>query len=281
MELTHLSYSSLSNYIRCGHSYQLTKRYGVQEQPAWWSIGGTAVHSATEELDQKNLLDLEGDDIEAFWLDHLDAAVKEAIEKGWDLENLRASKVRSDKDPFYPNEDKTWWQYKGLDMLLNYRNWRRQSPWRIYDINKVPAVEIGLTPLISTGMPVKMFIDRLFIDNDDNIVVLDLKTGKSTPRTPLQLAFYAWGLSKFPDNPIKVTKGCYYNLRSDKITETFDLTHKKNIVDVMLARFQQAVEQDIYVPNTENCDTCGVKYKCFFGSGTLDDPTISKGEKNG
>jgi hypothetical protein len=50
---------------------------------------------------------------------------------------------------------------------------------------------------------------------------------------------------------------------------------------VLLSRFQKAVENDVYVPNTDNCDTCGVKYKCFFGSGTLDDPTISEGEKNG
>ena len=281
MELTHLSYSSLSNYNRCGHSYQLTKRYGVAEQPAWWSIGGTAVHTATEELDTKELLDLEGDDLEAFWNDNLDAAIQEAIAKGWDLENLRASKVRSDKDPFYPHENELWWRYKGLDMLMNYRNWRRASPWKILKIDNLPAVELGLTPTISTGMAVKMFIDRLFVDNDDNIVVVDLKTGKSTPRIPLQLAFYAWGLSNFPDKPIKVTKGCFYNLRSDKISATYDLTHHKNIVDVLLSRFQKAVENDVYVPNTDNCDTCGVKYKCFFGSGTLDDPTISKGEKNG
>ena len=278
MELTHLSYSSLSNYIRCGHAYQLTKRYNVQEKPAWWSIGGSAIHNATQEMDEHNLLDLEGMDLELFWHQHIDNCIKEAVQQGWDLQNLRASKVRSDKDPFYPNEDETWWRFKGLEMLINYRDWRKQSPWKIANINNTPAIEIGLIPSISTGKPVKMFLDRVFMNNDGDLVIVDLKTGKSTPRTPLQLAFYAWGLSLLPDNPIKVTKGCYYNLRSNKMTETFDLGRHKNMVDALLTRFQLAVENDVYVPNTENCDTCGVQQSCFFGSGTLDDPTIAKGE---
>lgn len=50
--LTHMSYSSLTSYLKCGKAYQLNRILGIQEQPAWWSIGGRAVHEATEELDR-------------------------------------------------------------------------------------------------------------------------------------------------------------------------------------------------------------------------------------
>lgn len=50
--LTHLSYSSLTNYLKCGKAYQLSKILGLPEQAAWWSIGGRAVHEATEIIDR-------------------------------------------------------------------------------------------------------------------------------------------------------------------------------------------------------------------------------------
>ena len=44
----HASYSSISSYQQCGEKYRLTKIMGYAEQPAWWSAGGSAVHTATE-----------------------------------------------------------------------------------------------------------------------------------------------------------------------------------------------------------------------------------------
>lgn len=51
--LTHLSYSSLTNWLKCGKAYQLSKILGLTEQASWWSIGGRAVHEATEVIDRK------------------------------------------------------------------------------------------------------------------------------------------------------------------------------------------------------------------------------------
>lgn len=47
----HVSYSSLSTYLDCGWMYILTRAVKVPEKPAWWFIGGNAVHEATEKLD--------------------------------------------------------------------------------------------------------------------------------------------------------------------------------------------------------------------------------------
>jgi hypothetical protein len=50
---THLSYSALSDYLRCGKLYQLKRLIGLPERPAWWNLGGHAVHSATEAFDRQ------------------------------------------------------------------------------------------------------------------------------------------------------------------------------------------------------------------------------------
>lgn len=49
---THLSYSQLSDWLRCGKRYQLARILGLPETPAWWNVGGHAVHSATEAYDR-------------------------------------------------------------------------------------------------------------------------------------------------------------------------------------------------------------------------------------
>lgn len=54
LPLAHLSYSGLTSYLKCGKAYQLSKILGLPEQPFWASIGGRAVHEATEILDRKH-----------------------------------------------------------------------------------------------------------------------------------------------------------------------------------------------------------------------------------
>lgn len=53
IELTHLSYSSLTSYLKCGKAYELSRILKLPERPMWSSIGGRAVHEATEDRDRK------------------------------------------------------------------------------------------------------------------------------------------------------------------------------------------------------------------------------------
>lgn len=48
----HVSHSQYSSWLKCGKAYQLSRIIGLPEAPAWWSIGGTGVHSATEKYDR-------------------------------------------------------------------------------------------------------------------------------------------------------------------------------------------------------------------------------------
>lgn len=48
---THISYSSLTTYLDCGWKYYLSRIVKVKEEPAWYLVGGSAVHEATEMYD--------------------------------------------------------------------------------------------------------------------------------------------------------------------------------------------------------------------------------------
>lgn len=48
----HVSYSQYTDWLKCGKAYELKRVLGLAESPAWWSIGGKGVHSATESYDR-------------------------------------------------------------------------------------------------------------------------------------------------------------------------------------------------------------------------------------
>ena len=52
----HTSYSAVSSFTSCGEKYRLNKVVHAPEQGAWWSSGGTAVHSVTEAYDLADLV---------------------------------------------------------------------------------------------------------------------------------------------------------------------------------------------------------------------------------
>lgn len=52
-EKRHVSYSSLSDWLRCGKLFQLKRLIGLPERPAVWNVGGKAVHAASEQFDRE------------------------------------------------------------------------------------------------------------------------------------------------------------------------------------------------------------------------------------
>lgn len=50
---THLSYSALNDFLSCPKLFQLKRLLDLPSKPAWWNIGGHAVHAATEAHDRQ------------------------------------------------------------------------------------------------------------------------------------------------------------------------------------------------------------------------------------
>lgn len=50
-DLPYISYSGFTTYLDCQEMFRLTRIERVDEEPAWWFAGGTAVHAAADAID--------------------------------------------------------------------------------------------------------------------------------------------------------------------------------------------------------------------------------------
>jgi hypothetical protein len=48
----HVSYSSFTTWLDCGFKYYLSRVEQHQGAPSWWLVGGSALHTASEEWDK-------------------------------------------------------------------------------------------------------------------------------------------------------------------------------------------------------------------------------------
>lgn len=159
----------------------------------------------------------------------------------------------------YPNkEDGKWWAKNGPKQLGNWIQFRNNG-WSILDLHGVPAIEIDiLVPM--DNIPVKMQIDRVMVTPEGELVIVDIKSGRTTP-TWLQLAFYAAGMDIVFD--MRPKWGTYWMSRSGVTSELIDLDKypTKDIVS-LVKQFDTARKNDVFLPNLSHCSRCGFSQVC-------------------
>lgn len=183
--------------------------------------------------------------------------------KGVDLTNAR---VAGKATKLLPNkEDETFWHTTGPQWVSSYVTWRKNNPeWKIWTTPQgVPAIELALTPEFA-GVPVKMVIDRVFEVNGE-LVVVDLKTSKQTPTSSLQLGFYKAGLERVLGVDIKW--GNYWMARHSGTGSMVNLSdYNVDRLEYLVENFDKARKSAIFLPNTNNCNRCGLTGYCQFTS---------------
>ena len=139
-----------------------------------------------------------------------------------------------------------------LDKWIAFRN----NGWNVYEDFVEKQYEIPIENTV-----VKMAIDRVMTDFEGNRVLLDIKTGASSQRHPLQLAVYAWALEK---QGVTVDKAGFWDARTGNIS-LWNLSnlHAERIED-MLNTFDKARKESIFLPNLSNCGRCGVMSACKY-----------------
>lgn len=166
----------------------------------------------------------------------------------------------------YPlKEDESWWKDHGPQMLQSWVDWRANG-WSFWvePVTGTPAIELALNPMLG-GVMVKMVIDRIMVTPDGELVVLDLKSGRTEPN-PLQLAFYAAGIEKIFD--IRPRYGTYWMARSGTTTPLVDLDEwPTSMIESLVSQFNDARNAGIFLPNHSSCKICSVTKQCTWYKG--------------
>lgn len=181
-----------------------------------------------------------------------------------DLTNARVGGRATKANP--NKEDEKFWQTTGPMWVENYIAWRKANPnWKIWTTPQgKPAVELGLTPIVA-GVPIKMFIDRVF-EVDGQLVIVDLKTSQQVPTSTLQLGFYKLGLEQ--TFGVEVNWGNYYMSRGSNTVEMVDLSqYTYDKMEYLVEGFDKARKAGVFLPNTNNCQyRCGLTAYCQFST---------------
>lgn len=87
-----------------------------------------------------------------------------------------------------------WWADNGPEMIQRWLDWRAENPWDVWVTpDGKPAIEIELNVILPGDIPVRMFIDRIYVMPSGQLCVLDLKSGR-LPDFDEQLGLYATGV---------------------------------------------------------------------------------------
>lgn len=198
-------------------------------------------------------------DLDAIWKKCWDSELNERLKKtSTPMDKWKAS-GRPSKT--FPNkEDGKWWTKNGPRYLEKWVQFRTNG-WNIFDINGVPAIEIDLLVLMD-GIPVKMQIDRVMVTPEGELIIVDLKSGKSTPGW-LQLAFYAAGMELLFG--IRPRWGTYWMARSGDVSPMVDLDlYPTEKIVSLVKQFDTARKNSIFLPNLSHCSRCNFNSICTW-----------------
>lgn len=174
----------------------------------------------------------------------------------------RATKEYPDK------ENKLWWDAKGYEMFQNFVTSYNNNKWQIWTTPQgLPAIELGMNCNFG-DVPVKAFADLVFQEGDE-LAVVDLKTGASTPESSMQLGVYASCVEM--TFGIRPTKGYYYSARSATLEPSYGIERWTiPVLTELFTQFDKGIKAEIFLPNVGmNCRTCGVKDYCYAVGGEL------------
>jgi len=253
----YVSNSALSQYLRCSEQYRLERIEKIPTPPAWYFIGGKAVHLATQWMDEKNEYPYSDNHLEHLWSQAYDQEISEAF-TDWpqDDEWLQAGRRGSEQGYAY-------WDARGIAAVKAWHEWRN-VPERSMEID---SIEEEIEVELPSGIVLKGFIDRVFRNPDPEsrqfgYHVLDIKSGTKRPSSALQLGFYKVGYEiKHPGR--KVVSGAWWMAKDAKefVVPIDHITIE--MLDEWAQSYYRGVEHEVFIPNVgDACFFCAVKDHC-------------------
>jgi hypothetical protein len=228
---------------------------GSLEESSSTKLPKTTTSKGTRKKTEPKVVDLFTDLSIKLWKENsTDVLADTILSKGY--QNVRTAGGR------YP-EDKDWWDKNGPELAANWMRFREHSKWAVWTTpDGRPAIELELNVDVN-GVIVKMIIDRIMMNENGELYVIDLKTGKRKPEATLQLGFYRYGLWK--TFGISVNKGAWWMARQATLTEPIDLTaYTPEKIEYLIQSFDHARKVGAFIPNTNACVMCGYTMHCTW-----------------
>jgi hypothetical protein len=275
----HVSHSQLSSWTgRCQKELQLERLQGAPVTPAWWLIGGSAVHEVTEELDRRAL---------EFDLTPAELNVTLEIEELFEAKLLELIREEEEKSGipqdewiaagYRPPQNRKYWEENGPQMVSNWLSWRERTGWPIAFIGDEPAIEYALDVTLEIrDMPrqVKGAPDRIFVLPNKELVIVDIKSGSTTPKTVLQQGEYATLLEQAGHRRPKfgtfVKVGIQPKTGGGKHLPLAPLKkYDAAYFEHLFTAYRTQLETGTFLPNVSDlCDRCGVRSACYAAGGS-------------
>lgn len=282
----HRSYSQVDAFRQCGVQYALSD---LNSAPAWWNVGGTAVHYACEAISRYVYANNAADaqitsriDNDKLWQECFARSISETVvasAKG--PSEWRAAKSGA--------EGYDWWRVEGALMVERWIGRLRalyDDGWTIATINGEAAIEVSLPMTILAAIDqhhgnikVENIID-LIMARDNTFLIIDTKSGASAPTSTHQLGQYAWALNHALDGDGYFQQnghiiGAWWFARTDQLTYDANSTdlrklHPWDEIEYLISTMDAAERQGLYLPNKSKsdrfgCGSCGVKALCPVG----------------
>ncbi len=275
----YLSHSQVETLTDCGEKYRLGRVVGVPEAPAFWNAGGRAVHAAAEYFERQRFTAV---------TPSIDDAVDE-FHRVFEHELVEAESAWYRANSVDPNaafqpvpwraanrgtEDDAWWREHGAGMVRAYVLQSEDDQTELAATpDGQPAVEVEFLVTIA-GVPFKGFIDqvRRLPAKRDRLILRDLKAGKRTPTSTVQLGEYGVSLEQVWPNSVGYERmfGEYYMCRTAKTTARISLaeTHPRAHVEYAIATAWFLKNGGLFLPRPSAfCKSCAVSAFCSYQGG--------------
>jgi len=249
----YVSHSALAQFLRCSEQYRLERIEKVPTPPAWYLLGGSAAHLATERMDLRDEYPYSDNQLEHLWSEAFDQEVNEAFQ-AWPEDGEWLAVGRRGAEQGY-----AYWGARGLAAVKAWQDWRL-DPERTLLLESVE--EEILVPLPS-GVTLKGYIDRVFKDPDTGEYhVCDIKSGTKRPDSGLQLGFYKIGYeAKYPGR--LVTSASWW-MAKDSQDFPVPVDHfTVELIDKWVQAYYRGVANEVFIPNVSGaCFHCSLKAAC-------------------
>lgn len=262
-----LSWSSVSSYTECGYRWLLDRRLASSSIEWLNTLGGSTLHEVTELVDRQRL----GEDVEVPTFEqHLVKLIAESPAGA----RIRVSGQKRTKLQFTggPNkQDLEWWLTYGPQMVDQWAEFQAETGWVIARLpDGAWGIELDFEIEIE-GIPVRGSIDRVMLTPEGDIVIVDIKGGRTS--AVMQLGTYALALSEVYG--LDADWATFWQPKLEDEKHPIGKYWREHMPSYPFAQLRamyvgtdDSIRRGVFLPNVgSGCSGCTVKQACWANGG--------------